>query len=54
MVPLAAGHALAVAFCGYAGSVHIGLNGNADALPDLHTIVEGFHGTLGDLHQLTA
>jgi diacylglycerol O-acyltransferase len=54
VVPLAAGHALAVAFCGYGDAVHIGLHGNADALPDLHTLADGFRGTLGDLHALSA
>lgn len=54
IVPLAAGHALAVAFCGYGNAVHIGLCANADALPDLHTIRDGFTDTLSDLHLLCA
>ncbi|HEX3789581.1 MAG TPA: wax ester/triacylglycerol synthase family O-acyltransferase [Pseudonocardiaceae bacterium] len=54
VVPLAAGHALAVAFCGYGDAVHVGLCGNADALPDLHTIADGFDGALADLRELCA
>lgn len=40
LVPLAYGHSLAVAFCTYRNTVHIGLHADASALPDV--------GRLGD------
>ena len=54
VIPLAAGHALGVAFCGYRRAVHIGLHANASALPDVDRLADAFTGNLAELQELCA
>jgi WS/DGAT/MGAT family acyltransferase len=54
IIPLAAGQALGVAFCGYRGTVHIGLNANVSALPDVDRLADTFAGGLAELQELCA
>lgn len=54
VIPLAAGQALGVAFCGYRGTVHIGLHANASALPDVDRLADTLAGGLTELQRLCA
>lgn len=52
VVPLAPGHALAVAFSQYRGTVHVGLHADGRALPDVDLLADALSGTLGHLNEL--
>jgi WS/DGAT/MGAT family acyltransferase len=54
VVPLAAGHALGVAFSPYRGTVHVGLNANGRELPDVDLLADTLSSTLGSLNELCA
>lgn len=54
VVPLAPGHALAVAFSPYRGTVHVGLTANGEVLPDVDQLAGALSGTLGSLNALCA
>lgn len=54
VVPLAAGHALGVAFSSYRGTVHVGLHADARALPDISGLADALFGGLGFLNELCA
>jgi WS/DGAT/MGAT family acyltransferase len=52
--PLAQGHALGVALSAYRGTVHIGLNADEDALPDLHRLADAVPASLACLSAASA
>jgi WS/DGAT/MGAT family acyltransferase len=49
LLPLFANQGLAIAMMSYAGSVHVGLNADWDAVRDLPTLAAAFEGSLGEL-----
>lgn len=53
-VPLAPGHALGVALCRHEDSIHIGLQVNSDALPDVEKLSEAVPAALTELHDVAS
>jgi WS/DGAT/MGAT family acyltransferase len=49
VIPLAKGQALAIGLTSYDGRVHLGLNGDRDAMVDLDVLAEAVHSALAEL-----
>ncbi len=51
LLPLFAGQGLAIAMMSYAGSVHVGLNADWDAVRDLSALADAFDASLAELRE---
>jgi hypothetical protein len=49
ILPLASGQAMSIALSSYDGGMYYGLNGDRDAVPDLHTVAELIEESLAEL-----
>jgi hypothetical protein len=49
ILPLAPGQAMSVALTSYDGGMYYGINGDRDAVPDVHTVAELIEESLAEL-----